>query len=289
MINQWVKKATDNLIDGIISTDDINDAIDLILANAVYFKGKWLEPFDSFGTKSGNFHLLDGGHAKANFMTSLMWLDVRCMDGFKVLKLPYEPGEELPSRGQLKRRRGRGGGAKAKGQPALDADGETQYSMFVFLPDARDGISTMVDVFTAAPSFLYAILAEMKRKPVSVRMPKFEISFNWKSIKSTLRGLGLSLPFSPETADLRGMCKGDTDVAGRPRRPAFLTKFAHMAVVKVNEAGTEAAAVTVALRGGGGPPPDLVEFVADHPFTFFIMEERSGVIVFAGHVLDPTK
>jgi serpin B len=38
-----------------------------------------------------------------------------------------------------------------------------------------------------------------------------------------------------------------------------------------------------------GPLPDIVKFTADHPFTFFIMEERSGVIVFAGHVLDPTK
>ena len=57
----------------------------------------------------------------------------------------------------------------------------------------------------------------------------------------------------------------------------------------MNEKGTEAGAVAFHVRGGSGPPPDLVEFTADHPFTFFIMEERSGVIVFIGHVLDPTK
>jgi serpin B len=55
----------------------------------------------------------------------------------------------------------------------------------------------------------------------------------------------------------------------------------------VNEQGTEAAAVTMGLMAGAGMQ-EPVEFVADHPFSFFIMEERSGVIVFAGHVLDPT-
>jgi serpin B len=57
----------------------------------------------------------------------------------------------------------------------------------------------------------------------------------------------------------------------------------------VDEDGTEAAAVTIGLfdtTARQREPP--VQFVADHPFSFFIMEERSGVIVFAGHVLDPT-
>jgi serpin B len=58
----------------------------------------------------------------------------------------------------------------------------------------------------------------------------------------------------------------------------------------VDEDGTEAAAVTVLMMFGSSytamEPP--IQFVADHPFTFFIMEERSGAIVFAGHVLDPT-
>jgi serine protease inhibitor len=43
-----VKKATDNLIDSIVSTSDINANTDLMLANAVYFKGEWLEPFNHF-------------------------------------------------------------------------------------------------------------------------------------------------------------------------------------------------------------------------------------------------
>ncbi|KAF7019878.1 hypothetical protein CFC21_033010 [Triticum aestivum] len=72
------------------------------------------------------------------------------------------------------------------------------------------------------------------------------------------------------------------------RRPMFVTKAMQKVIIKVDEAGTEAASI---MRGfcGGGLPPDMVPFVADHPFSFLIMEERSGVIVFAGHVLDPTK
>ena len=151
--------------------------------------------------------------------------------------------------------------------------------MFVFLPDERDGMATMVDVITAAPGYLYSVLPT-ETKLVQINLPKFEVSLDW-DLGSDLRRLGLTLPFSRKAGDLRGMYKKDDG------RPTFLTKVAHKAIIKVNEEGTEAAAVMTALRGGG-PMPDHVEFVADHPFTFIIMEERSGVIVFAGHVLDPT-
>ncbi|CAO2142118.1 unnamed protein product [Urochloa humidicola] len=285
MINEWVKKATNGLIDTVISYVDA--ATDLVLANAVYFNGAWQEPFDPYGTRRSTFHRLDGiAVAGAEFMTNRARLDVACMDGFKVLKLPYKA-----ARGQLKRRRGPSSSgavkSKAKASPPPEVDEGTQYSMFVFLPDARDGLSTMVDVVTASPAFMYGILAEMKRKPVSVKLPKFEISFSWGDLKPDLCRLGLSLPFSPEAADLRGMYKGDHDTAGGgARRPTFLAEATHMAVVKVDELGTEAAAAMMCRTGGGGPPPDLIEFTADHPFTFFIIEELSGVIVFAGHVFD---
>ncbi|GJN25295.1 hypothetical protein PR202_gb13103 [Eleusine coracana subsp. coracana] len=63
-INEWVKKATDNLIDSIISSDDINATMDLVLANAVYFKGDWSNPFHTLMTRQGKFYLLDGRHAE---------------------------------------------------------------------------------------------------------------------------------------------------------------------------------------------------------------------------------
>lgn len=107
-----------------------------------------------------------------------------------------------------------------------------------------------------------------------------------------LRRLGLSLPFSTEEADLRGMCVADDIVAVGDEQQCLLMslrKVAHMAVVKVSEAGSEGGELNSYLRGRPELTPDFVEFVADRPFTFLIQEEWSGVFVFAGHVLDPTK
>jgi serpin B len=154
MINEWVKKATDNLIDSMISTDDINTATDLVLANAVYFKGDWMEPFQPHFTSPGTFHRLDRGHVEVDFMAKYWRMDVACMDGFKVLKLPYKPcaappAQVEPAHGQLKRRRGQVA-AKSKDTPSTEVNESTQYSMFVFLPDTHDGMATMVDVVTAS-------------------------------------------------------------------------------------------------------------------------------------------
>jgi serpin B len=35
--------------------------------------------------------------------------------------------------------------------------------------------------------------------------------------------------------------------------------------------------------------PKQVDFIADHPSAFFIIEETSGSVIFAGHVLDPSR
>lgn len=233
----------------------------------------------------GKFHRLDGSHVQANFMSKYASMYVSCMDGFKVLKLPYKKGHAKAAavpQPPVKRPRGRPSNAAKKLSSDGDALSATQFSMFVFLPDKRDGVATMVDVITTSPGYLYSVLPS-ETKFVHVELPKFEISFSWDDFRGDLQRLGLSLLFSPEVADLRGM------FAKNDGQPTFLSKVAHKAVVKVNEEGTEAAAVYGALLGGGGPPPDTVEFVADHPFTFLIMEEISGVIVFAGHVIDPTR
>jgi serpin B len=63
------------------------------------------------------------------------------------------------------------------------------------------------------------------------------------------------------------------------------------AVIEVNEEGTEAAVVTLFNMMDTRAPvrTPSVDFVADHPFAYFIVEEETGAIVFAGHVHDPSR
>ncbi|CAM0943828.1 unnamed protein product [Alopecurus aequalis] len=273
-INSWVNTATStstcylNNVN-IISLDDVSTATDIVLADAVCFKAEWQLAFNSNSTAAAKFHRLDGSCVTARFMRHVYRHQLSCVDGFKVLKLTYKKDV-------------RSTGAAGRSPGAID----TQYSMFVFLPDRKDGLATMVDMITAAPGYMYSILPgpDAVAKLVSVKLPKFEITFK-RDLEGDLCRLGLSLPFSSEVADLRDVCEKDYD-----GRPTILSKVAHYVNVKVREAGTGTIEVSKAMpfRADDEKRPDMVEFVADHPFTFLIMEERSGVIVFAGHVLDPT-
>ena len=57
----------------------------------------------------------------------------------------------------------------------------------------------------------------------------------------------------------------------------------HKALVEVNEEGTEAAAASVVGMGRMAMP----SFMADHPFLFLILDNKSGSILFMGRFANP--
>ncbi|KAM0835482.1 hypothetical protein ACQ4PT_062886 [Festuca glaucescens] len=183
---------------------------------------------------------------------------IACHDGFKVLQLDYEEGRPLPD------------------QP------QALYTMCVFLPDTRDGLSRLTDRIASDPDFLGKHLPRDTVEVGDFRLPKFKLDFS-TSLSGVLRDLGINEAFKLGKADFSDMVVED----GLGRSLA-LQAVIHKAVIEVNEEGTEAAAVTVCLMFGSAcyrPPPVLVDFIADHPFAFFLREELSGAILFAGHVL----
>ena len=54
-VNMWVKEKTNSKINKLL-TESISPDTLLILANAIYFKGEWKEPFLFFFTEDANFY-----------------------------------------------------------------------------------------------------------------------------------------------------------------------------------------------------------------------------------------
>ena len=42
------------------------------------------------------------------------------------------------------------------------------------------------------------------------------------------------------------------------------------------------------MLGALGPPTPVPLFRADHPFLFAIRDQKSGAVLFLGHIADPT-
>ncbi|CAD6245754.1 unnamed protein product [Miscanthus lutarioriparius] len=153
------------------------------------------------------------------------------------------------------------------------------FSMCVFLPDAHDGLPNLMDMMASRPNFLWDHMPRERIEVDELRLPKFKLSFSSR-INGVLKAMGIKAAFEEGTADLSDMLEGGADLV--------LEHVFHKAVIEVNEEGTEAAASTACTMVDYclySP----VNFVADHPFAFFVVEEVSGVVVFMGHVLNPTK
>src|ERR1039458_7546858 len=67
IMNAWASEKTRGKING-IADGLINPLTELVLANAVYFKGRWVVPFDVQSTKDRVFHLSAGRQKKAPMM-----------------------------------------------------------------------------------------------------------------------------------------------------------------------------------------------------------------------------
>ncbi|OEL37591.1 putative serpin-Z5 [Dichanthelium oligosanthes] len=237
-----------------------------MLVNAIYFKGRWERPFDEHCTEMDRFYLLDVSAVDTPLMRGCGRHLIAVHDGFKVLELPYH--------------------APLVGGRGVDVTSAVYYSMCVFLPEARDGLWSLVDEIASSPTFLQDHLPERKVNVNDVRLPKFKMSFS-SELTGILRDLGLMRTLDPHpqhVADLSDMAESDY--------PLRIGGIRHRAVIEVNEEGTEAAAVTctgIAAPAAEPPRPrETVDFVADHPFVFLVTEEVSGAVVFAGCVLDPS-
>ena len=121
------------------------------------------------------------------------------------------------------------------------------------------------------------LLESRKERRVSLTVPKYELEWSG-SLADTLPEMGLSRAFDVSVADFTAM--------GRTANgPLFIGDVIHKTVLKVNEKGTEAAAVTaVVMEASAAMPTDLIELRFDRPFVCGIVDTESGAPLFLGTV-----
>lgn len=154
--------------------------------------------------------------------------------------------------------------------------GSGKYSMLIFLPE--NGTKTDDVIGQLSADHLNDWIGKLTEQKKKVYLPKFEFKFD-KSLIDELKALGMTDAFNDLKADLSGISEA---------AKLIISEVMHKAYIKVDERGTEAAAVTGITVGVTSIGPDN-SFRVDHPFVFAIREKDTNAILFIGKVMDPSQ
>jgi serpin B len=149
-------------------------------------------------------------------------------------------------------------------------------SMLVVMPTAGT-FTRFAHGFTSAAA-LARIAGSLHPTPVDLRMPRFHLAAR-QGLVPTLAALGMPLAFS-DAADFSG-------ITARARLK--ISQVEHAADLVVNEHGTVATAATGMAFVPTSGPARPTKLTLNHPFLLFVRETRSGAILFAARVTDPSR
>ena len=259
LINSWCSDKTNGMIPTIL--DEVNPNMMSYLLNAIYFKADWASKFDQNNTREETF-AKENGSTELPMMHQNVLIQYLNNDIFSAVKIPYGSG---------------------------------LWNMMVLLPEEGKTTDDVINHFaTCGLSGVEGLIcqitedniATMKKNyfspyEVDLKLPRFETSSDTDKlgIEGGLVGLmkkmGINLAFDSYLAEIPNMCE----------QPVYIAMMRQKAKIKVNEEGSEAAAVTVAgMIEMSAMPMEYPKatFHANRPFVYVIQEASSGVILFIG-------
>lgn len=152
--------------------------------------------------------------------------------------------------------------------------GSGKYSMLVFLPASGKTTNDVISLLN--PGNMTDWLSKMTEQNRKLYLPKFEFKFD-QSLVDVLKALGMTDAFN-SNANFSGIADGGN---------LEISEVMHKTYIKVDERGTEAAAVTAVIFTNTAAQND--SFRVDHPFIFAIREKDTNAILFVGKVMNPTQ
>ncbi|MCP4347156.1 MAG: serpin family protein [Desulfobacterales bacterium] len=168
-INTWVEKKTENKITELLQKGILNELTRLVLVNAIYFKGNWMQQFNKRMTADAPFRLSPGKSVQVPMMNQNKEFPYKETENLQILELPYI-GNEL--------------------------------SMIVLLPKEINGLPELENNLTAdnVDKWTNGLI----NRELRVFLPKFKMTSQFK-LKDTLKSMGMTDAFDMNKADFSGM------------------------------------------------------------------------------------
>lgn len=153
--------------------------------------------------------------------------------------------------------------------------GDGDFSMLIFLPRPSKNIDSLTAEFNRH-NWNQWINSFSEQKGI-LQLPKFTIEYEI-TLNEVLKALGMAIAFDPNRADFSNIYKNGN---------LCISEVKHKTFVKIDEEGTEAAAVTsvgIVVTSVGSQPFTMR---VDHPFIFVIQDKHSQTILFMGKIMEP--
>ena len=174
MINEWVRKATNDKIEKMVD-GPLDENFVAMLLNAIYFKGDWKFPFDKKVTENREFRLMNGTEKEVPFMKLQEELPYMANNEFQAVKLPYENGE---------------------------------MSMTIVLPNEQKSFDEFQAMLSAEK--WEALQSDFKSMRGTLLLPKFKMEYETE-LNDALKSLGMASAFT-DFADFSKMVEGDASL-----------------------------------------------------------------------------
>jgi len=231
-VNKWCDKKTHGKISKII--DQLDPVTYLLVLNAVYFKGEWINQFEKDLTKKQVFYNFNKEEKNIDTMEITKYFNYFEDSNLQAIELNFK---------------------------------KEVISALIILPNKKLSMNEFIEILDKDNDYYYSIINNLKRNKVNLRLPKFEITYS-KQLKEVLKIIGVNLPFE-KNADFSKI---------RSQNDIYINEIIHKTYLKVDEKGTEAAAVTMIEMLTGSafqPEQEKIYFMhVNRPFLFILRNKN---------------
>ena len=247
-INDWVKLQTSGKIKDLLPDGSISTRTRLVLANAIYFRGLWSNPFDKLATKPETFYL----SVNQTMQIDMMHLGRKRLNYYNSTELGCQVVE-------------------------LSYIG-SQSSMFILLPHDIESLS-FVESGLGADS-LGKMFSSLKSVDVRVSLPKFSIDQESVALAEFLKTVGMVDLFHETKADLSGIDGTENLFVSTVIHKAVVE------VNEEGTEAVSATGAVVNFRSSA--PQAAIVFAVNRPFLFMVADKATGCILFFGRLTQPS-